>query len=78
MNAKNLLLRVAMSVEQTRRRLRAAGGVIRELKVQVQRVTGHQAAHEALQSLSSRNECSPQSNRHEVTYPVGGAEEVDT
>ena len=51
MNAKDLLLRVAMSVEQTRQRLGAAEGVIRELKVHVQRVTGHQAAHGALQSL---------------------------
>ena len=41
-----------MSVEQTNQRLGVAEGVIRELQDQLQRVSaGHQAAHEALQSV---------------------------
>ena len=41
-----------MSTEQTNPRLGVAEGVIRELQDQLQRVAaGHQAAHEALQTL---------------------------
>ena len=51
-NADDHVLRVAMSVEQTNRRLGVAKGVIRELQEQLQRVSaGHHAAHEAPQSI---------------------------
>ena len=47
-----ILLRVAMTTEQAHQRLGIAEGVIHELQEQVQRVSaGHQAAHEALQSI---------------------------
>ena len=51
-NAENPILRIAMSVEQDHERLGIAEGVIHELQEQLQRVSaGHQAAHEALQSI---------------------------
>ena len=47
-----LSLNAAMSTEQTNQRLGVAEGAIRELPDQLQRVAaGHQAAHEALQTI---------------------------
>ena len=49
--SRALTLNAAMSTEQTHQRLGVAEGVIRELQDQLQQVaTGHQAAHEALQT----------------------------
>ena len=52
LNAEDPILSDAMSVEQTYRRLGVSERVIREVQDQLQRVSaGHQAAHEALQSI---------------------------
>ena len=52
LNAGNYFLCGDMPVEQTNQRLAVAEGVTRHLQDQLQRVSvGHEAAHEALQSI---------------------------
>ena len=60
-----------MSVEQVRHRLGVAEGVLRELEDPLQKVTaGHQAAHEAPQSLHQEIYALRGENRYEATYRV--------
>ena len=65
-----------MSVEQVHQRLGVAEGVSRALQDPLQRVTtGHQASHEAPQSLQQEINVFRSENRYEATYQVDGAEE---
>ena len=67
----------ASLVEQAHQRLGVAEGVIRELQAQVQRVNGRTSSSSRSTAVSpQRNERSPQSNRFETTFQVGGAKSL--